>query len=85
MSSNFTDDCLSPSRVLLQFKVVSMRPYSLHSRLSEVSPTLPLKQHQRSSDSSFQQIFSNASFFHASLLQVVDDVMSLGLCLQVVS
>ena len=35
--------------------------------------------------SSFQRISSSVSFFHASLLQAVDGVMSLALCPQVVS
>ena len=50
-------------------------PYALHP-VSEVSPTLPLKQFQCS---------SGASSFHASLLQAIDGVMSLALCPQVVS
>ena len=35
--------------------------------------------------SSFQGRSSSASSFHASLLQAIDDAMSLALCLQVVS
>ena len=60
-------------------------------RLSAVSLTLPLKQFQCSSDgddgplSSFQGRSSNASSFHASLLQVIHGVMSLALFPQVVS
>ena len=60
-------------------------------RLSAVSPTLPLKQFQCSSDgddgplSSFQGRSSNASSFHASLLQAIDGVMSLALFPYVVS
>ena len=47
--------------------------YVLHP-ISEVSPTLPLKQFQCS-----------ASSFHASLLQVISGVMSRAVCLQLVS
>ena len=42
------------------------------------------KAHMRSS-SPFQERSSNTSSFQASLLQMIDDVMSLALCLQVVS
>ena len=69
----------------VQFKMVSMRsekPTCALSRLSEVSPTLPLRRFQCSSDcmtmalfSSFEGRSSSASSFHASLLQAVDDVM----------
>ena len=79
--------------VLVQFKMVSMRserPICAPPRLSEVPPTMPLKRFNiRLIDdgllSSFQRRSSSASPFHGSLLQAIDGVMSLALCLQVVS
>ena len=58
--------------------------------LSDVSPTLPLKQSQcHLIDSGpllfFQGRLSTSSSFHISLLQAVRGVMSLALCPQVVS
>ena len=68
----------------------SKKPICAPPSLSEISPTLPLKRFQCSSDedgplSSFQGRSSNASSFNASLLQAIDGVMSLALCAQVVS
>ena len=75
----------------VQFKIVPMhlkKPICIPPRLSEVFPTLPLKQFQCSSDwwwpyliSTFQGRSSSTSSF----LQVIDGVMSLALCPQVVS
>ena len=88
-TNTFTQHCL----VQLS-KMVSMRsekPICAPSCLSEVSPTLPLKRFQYSSDwrwalsRPFQGRSSSASTFHASLLQAIDGVMSLALCPQVVS
>ena len=68
--------------------------YALHPvSQSEVFLTLPLKQIHCSivhliDDgplSSFQERLSSASSFHTFLLQVIDGVMSLALCPQVVS
>ena len=60
--------------------------------LSKVSPTLPLKQFQclcnwwwPSLVHSRKGRLSSTSSFHASPLQVIDGVMSLALCPQVVS
>ena len=65
----------------------SEKPICALRRLSEASPALPLEQLQCSSDdgpvSSFQGRSSNASSFHASLLQAIDGVVSLALCIQV--
>ena len=58
----------------------SGRPIYAPSRLSEVSPALPLKQFHCRSDwrrrplSSFQRKSSSSSSFYASLLQVIDGV-----------
>ena len=68
----------------VQFKMVSMcleKPICTPPCLSEVSPALPLKRFQCSSDydgplSSFQGRSSSASSFHISLLQVINGVMS---------
>ena len=77
----------------IQQKMVSMRskkPICAPPRLSEVSPTSPLKQFQCSFDCMalsrpFKGRSSSASSFHASLLQAIDGVVSLALCPQVVS
>ena len=85
-----------PLSSTVQFKVVPMRSEKsicVPPRLSEVSPTLPLKRFQCSSVrltddgplSSFEGRSSSASSFHASLLQAISGVMSLALCPQVVS
>ena len=69
----------------------SEKPICAPPRLSEVSPTLPLKRLQCSSDSDggplspFQGWSSSASSFNGSLLQTIDGVMSLTLCPPVVS
>ena len=70
--------------------MVSMRsekPICAPPRLSDVSPTLPFQIVPLSDGplSSFPGRSSNASSFHASLLQAIDGVMSLALCPQVVS
>ena len=78
----------------VQFKVVSMRsekPICAPPRLSEVSPTLPFKRFQCSSDWRWpslilsRKIFPGISPFHTSLRQAIGGVMSLALCRQVVS
>ena len=58
--------------------------------VSDAFPTWPLKRFQCSSDdagplTSFQGRSSSASSLRASLLQAIDDAMSLALCPQVVS
>ena len=67
----------------------SEKPICAPPRLSDVSPTSPLKRCQCSSHdgplSSFQGRSSSASSFHAFLLQAVDGVMSSTLCQEVVS
>ena len=71
--------------------VLSEKAICAPPRLSADSPTMPLKQFQCSSDgddgplSSFQGRLSNASSFHASLLQAIGGVMSLALFAYVVS
>ena len=70
--------------------VRSERPICASPRLSAVSTTLPLKQFQcclidGGRLSSFRGRSSNASSFHAFLLQAIDGVMPLALCPQVVS
>ena len=75
------------------FKLIHLRsekPICAQLRLSEVSPTLPLKQFHRSSDWRWTFLilfrkFVEPSSFHASLLQAIDGVMSLALCPQVPS
>jgi len=77
----------------VQFKMAPMRsekPTCAPLRPSEVSPALPLKySNVRLIDddpfSSFQGRLASTSSFHAPLLQVIDGVMSLALCPQVVS
>ena len=64
------------------------KPICAPPRLSEVSPTLPLKQFQCSSDwwwPSLVLSMKSDSSFKASLLQEIHGVMSLALCPQVVS
>ena len=75
-----------------QFKVVSMRsenPYALHPSLNTPKRCLLNNSNVRLIDdgplSSFQGRSSSASSFHASLLQMIDGVMFLALCRQVVS
>ena len=66
----------------------SEKPICAPPRLSEVSPTLPLKRFQCSDDgplSSFQGRSSSALSFNASLRQPINGVMSFALCLLVVS
>ena len=68
----------------------SEKPICASTRLSDVSPKLLLKRFQCLSDydgplPSFQGRSSSASSFNASLLQAVDGIKSLALCLQVVS
>ena len=66
----------------------SEKPICAPPRLSEVSPTLPLKRFQCSDDgplSSFQGRSSTTSSFNASLRQAINGVMSFALCPQVVS
>ena len=75
----------------VQFKMVFMRsekPICVPPRISEVSPTLPLKRFQCSDDSplsSFQGRSSSASSFNACLRQAINGVMSFALCPLVVS
>ena len=66
----------------------SEKPICAPPRLSEVSPSSPLNQFNvRLIDDgplpSFQGRSSSASSFHTSLLQAIDDVVSFGLCPQV--
>ena len=67
----------------------SGKPICALPRLSEVSPTLPLKHVQCWSDdgplSTFQGRSSVTSFLHASLLQAIDGVVLLALCQHAVS
>ena len=64
----------------------SEKPICAPPRLSDVSPTSPLKWFQCSRPfSSFQGRSSRAMSFYASLLQAIDGVMSLALCPHVVS
>ena len=65
----------------------SEKPICAPPRLSEVSPTLPLKRLQFSSTddgplSSFQVRSAVSSSFNVSLLQEINGVMSLALCSQ---
>ena len=90
---------LSGSEILIfsssvQFKTEPMRsenPIYAPPRLSEVFPALPLKRVQHSSDGRwtffrpFNWRSSSASSFHASLLQAIDGVVSVAVCLQLVS
>ena len=71
-----------------QFKMVSMpseKSICAPSRLSEVSPRLPLKRFQCSSDWRWPSLVlsrrsSSTSFFNASLFQAINGMMSLALC-----
>ena len=86
ITEKFTDSNSSVRMV----SVLSEKPICSPSRLPEVSPTLPLKQFQCTSDwrcplSFFQRKSSSACSFYASLLQAIDDEMSLVLCLWVIS
>ena len=69
----------------------SEKPICTPSRLSEVSPTLPLKQFQCSSDWRWlsvvlsRKVVQRFLFPCLSLLQAIDGVMSLALCPHVVS
>ena len=78
----------------VHFKMAYMRsekPICAPPRLSEVSPTLPFKRFQCSSDWRWpslilsRKIFPGISPFHTSLRQAIGGVMSLALCRQVVS
>ena len=68
----------------------SEKPICDPPRLSAISPSLPLKRFQCSSDRRwpsrpFKGRSSSASAFYASLLQAIDGVMPLALCPQGVS
>ena len=83
-------NCWCPRDLIVRFKMISVhlaRPICASPHLSEVSATLPLKQFHCLSDSqwSFHARSLSASSFYTSLLQEVDEVVALALCLQVVS
>ena len=88
--NNISTVCFVPFSSV-QFKMVSMRsekPICAPHCLSEVSPTLPLKNVRLIDDgplSSFGGRSSSASSFHASLLQAIDGVMTLASCPQTTS
>jgi len=70
----------------VQFKMVSKRSEKPIIIRSEVSPTLPLKRFQCSSDSDDGPLSSFQGWsFNGSLLQTIDGVMSLALCPPVMS
>ena len=71
-----------PQRVRQFYAMRSEKRICAPPRLSEASPALPLKQFLCSSDS---RVIASVSFFHTSLLQVIDGVVVLALRPLVVS